>query len=337
LTDDQGWRIELKNFPELTGKGARFPDKYGQPESMHGHYTQDQMRELVRYARNRNITIVPEIEMPGHSLAVLSCYPHLSCTGGPFEIYPFFKGPNITKDIYCAGNEDTFLFLQTVIDEIVELFPSQYIHIGGDEAPKDRWEACPKCQARIREEGLANEGQLQSYFIRRIEKYLNAKGRQIIGWDEILEGGLAPNAAVMSWRGVDGGVEAVRSKHFAVMSPTSHCYFDYTYERIDTRKALSFEPVPQQLSDVEAGYILGLQANFWSHIDRTPDRVDHQLFPRLLAIAERGWSSKSMRDWEDFQRRLKLHLERLDWLGVKYRTPVESLQDSSPRESRPET
>jgi hexosaminidase len=319
LTDDQGWRLEIKRYPELTQTGARFPEKYHEPPAHQGFYSQKEMKELVEYAASRNIIIVPEIELPGHSLSALSCYPHLSCTGGPFEIYPFFKGPNITQEIYCAGNEETFEFLTNILSEVFEIFPSKYIHIGGDEAPKSRWQQCPKCQARIKAEDLKDEHELQSYFIKRIEKYVNSQGRQIIGWDEILEGGLAPNAAVMSWRGIKGGIAATQAQHSVVMSPTSHCYFDYKYEAIDSKKAYLFEPVPQQLTESQGRYILGLQANFWSHIDREPQKVDYQLFPRLLSLAERGWSPRELRDWEKFHLRLQHHLPRLEILGINYR------------------
>ena len=325
LTDDQGWRLEIRSHPELVDRGARFPDRWNEPPSHHGHYTQAEMRALIRYAADRQVTLVPEIEMPGHALAALAVYPHLSCAGGPFEIHPFFEGPVIHEDIYCAGNEDTFRFLEDVLTEVIELFPSEVIHVGGDEAPKARWRACPKCQQRMRTERLKDEDELQSWFITRIARFAEDRGRRIIGWDEILEGGLPPGAAVMSWRGIEGGVAAARAGHDVVMSPTSHCYFDYTYERIDTRRAYSFEPVPEQLDAARAGHVLGLQANFWSHINREPDEVDAQLFPRLLAIAERGWSPKTVRDQDDFLRRVRAHLARLEEMGVRYHEPVPAL------------
>jgi hexosaminidase len=256
--------------------------------------------------------------MPGHSLAALAVFPALSCTGGPFEIHPFFEGPHIHEDIFCAGNDDTFHFLQDVLAEVIALFPSDFVHVGGDEAPKSRWQTCPKCQARKRALGLASEDELQSWFIERVGRFVESRGKRIIGWDEILEGGLPAGAAVMSWRGVEGGVAAAEAGHDVVMSPTSHCYFDYTYERIDTRRAYSFEPIPEELDAVRAGHILGLQANFWSHIHREPAEVDGQIFPRLLAVAERGWSPRGVRGWEDFQRRVKAHLPRLEMMGVRY-------------------
>lgn len=317
LTDDQGWRIEIRKHPELTRKAARFSPKYGEPDSHQGFYTQAQLRELVSYAAERGVTIVPEIEMPGHSLEVLVCYPELSCTGRiPDDIFPFFKGPGITPDILCAGNEDTFAFLEHVIDEVVAVFPSPFIHIGGDEAPKTRWKACPKCQARIKAERLKDEDELQSYFIRRIEKYILGKNRRLIGWSEILQGGLAPNAAVMDWIG--GADRATREGHDAVMSPTSHCYFDYPYATISPERAYGFEPCAG-LGPYQAKHVLGLQANFWSHIDREPELVDQQLFPRLLALAERGWAPAGVRDWPAFSARLRAQVPRLREMGVHCR------------------
>jgi hexosaminidase len=333
LTDDQGWRLEIKSHPELTARGARFPDHWNEPPEHHGYYTQADMRELIQYAADRQITIVPEIEMPGHALAALAVYPRLSCSGGPFEIHPFFKGENIHEDIFCAGNDDTFRFLEDVLEEVVALFPSEVVHVGGDEAPKGRWETCPKCQARIRAEGLEGEDELQSWFIERIGRFVESRGKRIIGWDEILQGGIPAGAAVMSWRGIEGGIAAAEAGHDAVMSPTSHCYFDYTYERIDTRRAYSYEPVPETLAADRAGFILGLQANFWSHINREPDEVDAQIFPRLLAIAERGWSPENVRDWEDFRRRVEAHLPDLEAMGIRYHedpSVVETVTEDQP-------
>jgi hexosaminidase len=347
LTDDQGWRIEIMRYPELTARGAFFPAKYNEPAAHQGFYTQKQMRDLVAYAAARHITIVPEIEMPGHSLAALSVLPHLSCTGGPFEIYPYKKefGPLITPDIFCAGQEETFEFFSNVLAEVIDIFPSKYIHIGGDEAPKVRWKACPLCQKRIKDEGLKNEVELQSWFIRRAEKMVAAKGRRLIGWDEIAEGGLSPNATVMWWRAKSGQNEteivknALHNGHETVMSPNTYCYFDYTYQRTDTLRAYSFEPIPPELDAAQAGLVLGLQACFWSHIDREPERVDYQLFPRLLAIAERGWSPKDTRDPADFSRRITSHAATLEQLGVHYRPestptwgPAQVTQDFRPLE-----
>lgn len=318
LTDDQGWRIEIKKYPELTRKGATFAPEYNEPASRQGFYTQAQMREIVAHATARHITIVPEIEMPGHSHEVIVCRPDLSCAGNTTGgIFPFYKGPTTTGDIFCAGNDASFQFLQDVLDEVIGIFPSKFIHIGGDEVPKAAWKACPKCQARMKEEGLKDEHELQAYFIRRIEKHLAAKGRKLIGWDEILEGGLAPDATVMSWRGTQGGIAAAKAGHDVIMSPTSHCYFDYNYGAINSERAFSFDPVAG-MTPVAARHVLGLQANFWSHIDREPALVDRQLFPRLLAIAERGWSPDNRGDWPGYARRARAQLPRLEKLGIHY-------------------
>ena len=317
LTDDQGWRIEIKKYPELTQKGARFSAKYKEPQSHQGYYTQQELRELVSYAAERGVTIVPEIEMPGHSRAALLCRPGLSCAGAiSDDLYPYFKGPGITRDILCAGSEDTFRFLEDVLNEVMDIFPSKFIHVGGDEAPKDRWKTCSKCQARIKAEHLTDEHELQSYFMRRIEKHLNAKGRRLIGWSEILEGGLAPNAAVMDWIG--GAAQATKEGHDAVMSPTSHCYFDYPYSQINTKQAYDFNPIAG-LTPGQMKHVLGVQACFWSHIDREPALVDRQLYPRLLSLAERGWSPASVSDWQSFEPRLKAHLAWLRDFGIAFR------------------
>lgn len=338
LTEDQGWRIEIKKYPRLTKIGSwregttlaeiNKPDvtdgiRYG------GFYTQDEIREIVRYAQDRFVTIVPEIEMPGHSVAALAAYPNLSCTGGPFKVRESW---GIAKDVYCAGNDSVFTFLQNVLSEVMDLFPSKYIHIGGDEVPKDRWKKCPKCQKRIKDEGLKDEKELQSYFVQRIEKFLNSSGRQIIGWDEILEGGLAPNAAVMSWRGIEGGIAAAQQNHDVVMSPTSHCYFDfYQADPADEPRAIggflplekvyAYEPVPSELTKKQSRLILGAQGNVWTEYIKTPAEVEYMALPRLCALAEVVWSPKSQRNLDDFLRRMSAHYARLDEMGVNYRWP----------------
>ncbi len=339
LTDDQGWRIEIKKYPRLTEIGSwregttladiNKPDvtdgiRYG------GFYTQDEIREIVQYARDRFVTIVPEIEMPGHSVAALAAYPNLSCTGGPFKVRVNW---GVSKDVYCAGNDSVFTFLQNVLSEVMDLFPSKYIHIGGDEVPKDRWKECPKCQKRIKDEGLKDENELQSYFVQRIEKFLNSKGRRIIGWDEILEGGLAPNAAVMSWRGVEGGIAAARQNHDVVMSPTSYCYFDfYQGDPADEPRAIggflplekvyAYEPVPSELTKKQSRHILGAQGNVWTEYIKTPADVEYMALPRMCALAEVVWSPKSQRHWDDFLKRMSAHYARLDEMGVNYRWPT---------------
>lgn len=317
LTDDQGWRLEIRAYPELTRKGACFPAKYAESSSHQGFYTQAQMRELVSYAAAHHVAIVPEIEMPGHSLAALACYPELSCSGGPFEIFPWSKGPGVTDNVFCPGNDSPFEFFDKVLAEVADIFPGAYIHIGGDEVPKKAWHACDKCQARMKAEGLTTEAELQSYFIRRVEQLVEKHAKRLIGWDEILEGGLAPNATVMSWRGVKGGNAAAKAGHDVVMSPTGYCYFDYAYGKTDSRRVFSFDPVAGMPAE-SARHVLGLQANFWSHLDREPERVDRQLFPRLLAIAERGWGTDNRSEWKDYLRRAQAQLPRLAWLAVKY-------------------
>jgi hexosaminidase len=316
LTDDQGWRIEIDRYPELTAKGSRFAQRFGEPEHTQGSYSKQELRNLVQYASSRGVTVVPEIEMPGHSLAALSCYPNLSCEGGPFEVFPFFKGPNITEDILCAGNDQTLEFIKHVLEEVLEVFPSQYIHVGGDETPKASWEKCPKCQNRIKAQGLKNEEELQGWFIQEIGKWLQTKNRKLIGWDEILEGHVPQDAAVMSWRGIEGGIEGASAGHQVVMSPVSHCYLDFSPIQTPLKKMYLYDPVPESLTAEQAELILGVQGNHWSHIDRTPSRVDAMIYPRLLAIAERAWSPSDFRDWEDFESRLSFHYDYLEKLGT---------------------
>jgi hexosaminidase len=317
LTEDQGWRIEIKKYPRLTEVAAwRGEDKYG------GYYTQQDVRDIVEYAASRYVMVVPEIEMPGHSQAALAAYPELSCTGGPFEVATNW---GVIKDVYCAGNDRVFEFLQDVLSEVIELFPAPYVHIGGDECPKDRWQKCPRCQARIKAKGLKDEHELQSYFVKRIEKFLLSKNRRLIGWDEILEGGLAPAATVQSWRGISGGIAAATSGHDVIMSPTSHCYLDYSHGRISIEKIYSFEPVPQELTAEQAVHILGGEGNMWT--EHAPQElVDYRVYPRLTALAEVLWSPKEQRSWQDFSQRLDSHYRRLDVLGVDYFKPMELKQ-----------
>jgi hexosaminidase len=327
LTEDQGWRIQIERYPALTEVGAWREEngrRYG------GFYTKSEVRAVVEHAAQRHVTIVPEIEMPGHSLAALAAYPKLSCTGGPFTIT---GKSGIYDDVYCAGNEATFTFLEGVLGEVCALFPGPYVHIGGDECPKKRWEACAKCQARMRAENLPDEHALQSYFIRRIEKFLNARDKRLVGWDEILEGGLAPNATVMSWRGTKGGIAAAQQGHDVIMCPTSHCYFDYRQADkegepgapwapvLDLATVYAFEPTPDELAGKQAAHVLGAQGNLWTERMLTPDDVEYMAFPRACALAEVAWSPASARDWEAFQERLATHLKRLDRFDVNYRKP----------------
>ncbi len=327
LTEDQGWRIEIKQYPLLTEVGAwrtgEDGDRYG------GFYTQDDIREVVAYAESLFITVVPEIEMPGHSVAALATYPELSCTGGPFEVETKW---GVFKDVYCVGNDKTFEFIQNVLTEVVALFPGEYIHVGGDECPKDRWVECPKCQARIKAEGLKDEHELQSYLIKRIDTFLTSSGKKLIGWDEILEGGLAPGAAVMSWRGVKGGIEAAKLKRYAVMSPHSHLYFDfkqskdpdelgalYKHNPTPLQRVYSYEPLPDELTEDETKYILGAQANVWTEPIETPEQIQYMTLPRMLGLAEVVWSAKDQRDWNNFESRIIGEYARFDRMCLTYR------------------
>ncbi len=357
LTDDQGWRVEIKRYPQLQQTAAyraqtlighkkelphRFDGKrYG------GFYSQDEVRAIVRYAADRHITVIPEIEMPGHALAALSAFPQLGCQkpdgspGGPYAAATFW---GIFDDVFCAGNDSTFTMLTNVLDEVIGLFPSRYIHIGGDECPKVRWQTCPRCQARIRSEKLTNENELQRYFIRRIEKHLNRRGRQLIGWDEILEGHnpnlrLSDSAAVMSWRGIEGGIQAMRQHHYAIMTPESHVYFDY-YQSLHPdeplaaagytplRKTYSYEPMPDSLRADEARYLLGVQGNVWTEYMPTPDKAEYMVFPRLLALAETGWTPRPQRNYPDFLRRLRQQRPLLDRQHVHYDPHVDEPTDT---------
>ncbi len=312
LTEDQAWRIEIKKYPELTTKGAF--RKYDDGSVYGGFYTQDDIKEIVAYAESRFINVVPEIEMPGHSTAAISCYPEISCTGGPFEVGTLW---GIYYDIYCAGNEKTFQFLEDVMSEVVELFPGKYIHIGGDEAPKRRWENCPKCQARIKSENLKDEHELQSYFTKRMEKFINSKGKQIVGWDEILEGGLAPEATVQSWRGLKGAIDAAKQGHDVIVSPTTNCYLDYPVDVTDMQKVYSFDPVPEELSLDERKHVLGSEGNMWSEY-APQELIDDRLFPRMLALSEVVWTYPAERNYEEFSQRVQKHYDRLDLLGVNF-------------------
>lgn len=339
LTDDNGWRIEIKKYPKLMQTSAwhvdrenlpwkdRPPQKPGERATYGGYYTQDEIREVVEYAKKRYVTIIPEIEMPAHSIEVLAAYPQLSCTGGPFTVPPGSYWPNL--EILCAGNDSTFTFLEDVLTEVISLFPSEYIHVGGDEADKTRWKECPKCQARIKAEGLKDEKELQSYFIKRIEKFLASKNRKLIGWDEILEGGLPKNATVMSWQGIDGGIKAARLGHDVVMTPGSYCYFDayqgdpksepkaiggYT----SLRKVYSYEPVPGGLTKEQAKFILGAQGNVWTEYIPTPEHAEYMAIPRMIALSEVVWSPANLKNWLNFKGRLNHEFKRLDLMNVNY-------------------
>lgn len=339
LVDDQGWRIEIKKYPRLTEVGAWRVDREDKPWNSRpaqqpgekatygGFYTQEEIKEVVAYAAERHINVVPEIEMPAHVGSALAAYPEYSCTGGPFTVPPGSVWP--ITDIYCAGREETFTFLEDVLTEVMELFPSPYIHIGGDEADKTEWRKCPLCQARMRKEGLKDEAELQSWFVKRIEAFISSKGRQMIGWDEILEGGLAPGAAVMSWQGFAGGVAAAKSGHNAVMAPISHCYFNIyqgdpatepeSYRGLLTlKKVYSFEPVPPELTAEESENIIGAQGCLWTEYVTYGKTAEYMVLPRLTALSEVVWSAPESRSWEGFVTRLARMAEHYDAMGLSY-------------------
>ena len=336
LTDDNGWRIEIKGLPQLTQVGAwrvprlakwgtREAPREGEAATDGGFYTQDDIREVVAYARQRFVTVVPEIEMPGHSLAALAAYPELSCTGGPFQVNPGSNFYEKVDNAFCPGNEKTFEFIDKVFSEVAPLFPSEYVHIGGDECFKGFWKACAKCQRRMADEHLSNVEELQSYLVRRAEKILESKGKKLIGWDEILEGGLAPNAAVMSWRGMEGGIAAAKMNHQVVMTPTNFVYLDYyqgdpslepsTFGRLLLSTCYRFEPTPE---GVDPKFILGGQGNLWTESVPTPRHAEYMTWPRGFALAEVFWSPKASRNWDDFASRVEMQFQRLDAAQVNY-------------------
>ncbi len=355
LTDDQGWRIEIKKYPGLTTTGAwrngtiigRYPGKGSDNKPYGGFYTQEEIKEVVQYAAKRYIDVIPEIEMPGHGSAAIAAYPWLSCfpkkpteipakmiskksideqKNGRIKLVQETWG--VFDDIFCAGKDSTFTFLENVIDEVIALFPSKYFHMGGDEAPKAHWKKCPACQKRMKDNKLKDEHELQSWFVRRIEKYVNSKGKILIGWDEILEGGLAPNAVVMSWRGEKGGIEAAKQKHQVIMTPGNPVYFDHTQSKNEDSVTIggynpienvyAYEPIPKELSAEEGKYILGAQANMWTEYIKYPSKVEYHLFPRIAALSEILWSPKEKRNWKDFEKRLPAIFERLDKQKINY-------------------
>ncbi|MCB0777583.1 MAG: beta-N-acetylhexosaminidase, partial [Chitinophagaceae bacterium] len=355
LTEDQGWRIEIKKYPELTSIGSkrngtiigRYPGTGSDNTPYGGYYTQEEIKEVVQYAKDRFIEVIPEIEMPGHGSAAIAAYPWLSCfpekpteipknmisdksveeqKNGRIKLVQETWG--VFDDIFCAGKDSTFAFLQNVIDEVVPLFPSKYFHIGGDEAPKVHWKKCPRCQQRMKELGLKDEHELQSWFVQRIEKYLNSKGKTLIGWDEILEGGLAPNAVVMSWRGEKGGIEAAKQKHNVIMTPGNPLYFDHTQsENEDSvtiggynpiEKVYAYEPIPKELTEAEGKYILGAQANVWAEYIGNEKKVEYMIFPRMAALSEILWTPKEKRNWDSFEKRLPEQMKRYENWGANY-------------------
>lgn len=340
LTDDQGWRIEIKSRPKLseissmraqTVIGKNTGEYDGKPYG--GYYTQEEVKDIIQYAAERFITIIPEVDLPGHMVAALAAYPELGCTGGPYEVIQEW---GVFEDVLCAGNDEIFTFLEDVYTEIIDLFPSEYINVGGDECPKSRWEECPKCQARINELGLKDDAHhtaeeyLQSYVIQRMEKFINSKGRRVIGWDEILEGGIAPNATILSWRGIEGGIVAAKQQHDVIMVPTSHFYFDY-YQSEDIKnepfgiggyvpveKVYSFNPLPEELTVDEQKYIIGVQANIWCEYVKSEQHLQHMVLPRMAALCEVQWTKEENKDYSDFLIRVSKLAKLYDMLGYNY-------------------
>jgi len=341
LVDDQGWRIEIKKYPKLTEVGAwrvdqedkhwdgRYTTSPDEKGTYGGFYTQEELKDLVAYAASKGVEIIPEIEMPAHVSSAIASYPELACFDNPIPIGVPSGGLWPITDIYCAGKEHTFEFLENVLLEVMEIFPSKYIHVGGDEATKTNWEKCPHCKKRMQTEGLTNVEELQSYFIKRMERFINSKGKRLIGWDEILEGGIAPEATVMSWRGVKGGVEAAEQGHDVIMTPGSHCYFDH-YQGPQNEEPLAwggytplskvytFDPVVDTMTAAEAKHVLGGQANLWSEQIKTESHSEYMIFPRLAALSETLWSPKESRNWEDFSSRIVTMFKRFDFLGINY-------------------
>ena len=337
LTEDQGWRIEIKRYPELSkvsayrnqtliGRNRR--SKVYDNTVYGGIFTQDQVREIVAYAAERYIDVIPEIEMPGHAVAALTAYPHLGCTGGPYEVWTRW---GISEDIFCAGKEETFEFIENVLAEVIELFPYKYIHIGGDEAPRTAWKKCPHCQQRIQNEGLKDEPQLQSYFMERVERWLAERGKSIIGWDEILEGGISKSATVMSWRGSKGGIAAAKLGNYVVMSPNTHCYIDYYQTNnpkangeplangrfpVTLKVAYDLDPY-QGLNEYQQQFIKGVQMNLWTEYISTFDHAQHMILPRIAALAETGWSYGN-KNYTDFTRRMHILRRLYDYQGFVY-------------------
>ena len=337
LTEDQGWRIEIKKYPKLTEIGSKRDSTIidwetkkfdGKPHS--GFYTQDEAREIVRYAADRFITVVPEIDLPGHTTAALASYPELGCTGGPYKVLCSF---GVFPDVLCAGNDQTLQFTKDVLDEIMDIFPSEYIHIGGDECPKSRWEKCPKCQAKIKELGIkalpkhSKENQLQTYFKSELEKEINAHGRRMLGWDEVLEGGLTPNSTIMSWRGIQGGIEAARQHHDVIMTPIQRLYF--SNPRINKmtgfewmNRVYNFEPVPAELTDAEKKFVIGTQGCIWTEWTADSTKMEWQILPRMAALSEIQWTLPEHKNFERFMERLPEMLKIYSSLDYGYREDV---------------
>lgn len=338
LTDDQGWRIEIKKYPLLTeigayrdsmiiGHMADYPSKYKKGR-YGGFYTQEDIKEVVAHADKLGITVVPEIEMPGHAVAALQAYPQFSCKG---KNVLAFSEWGVSEHVFCVGNDGTFTFLEDILSEVIDLFPGQYIHVGGDECPKTEWESCPKCQARMRKYGLKDEMELQSYFIKRMEKFISSKGKRLVGWNEILEGGLAEGAMVMSWQGLVGGIEAAHHGHDVIMTPNAEVYLDHYqsnyYEPLaiagltTPKEIYNWSPMPEELDAANRKHVLGAQCNVWTEYITSEDHLEYMIFPRLIALAEMLWLGEDKKDFEDFTNRMNEMYARLDKLDIKYRIP----------------
>ncbi len=317
LTDEQGWRLEIEKYPLLTKQGAYFDKKYNEPKEFEGFYTQQQIKEIVAYAQRRHVQVVPEIESPGHCTAALNSYPQLSCTGKTDDIAPFFDRGGL--DVFCAGNPDSYKLLNEVIKETAGLFPSPYSHLGGDEVPKNRWKECPKCQAAMHANNIKDEEKLQSYFMSQLGTEVEKYHKRPVAWDEILDGGgINKNWVIMVWRDQETGMRATKDGYDVVMSPSSSLYFDELYSITNTKNVYTYEPIPADASPEEKKHYLGIQGNFWSHICRTESKIDYQLFPRVLALAERAWSDQTVNDFDNFAKRKAGHIYWLNFFDIKY-------------------
>ncbi|SEA12078.1 hexosaminidase [Porphyromonadaceae bacterium KH3R12] len=319
LTDDQGWRLEIKSRPKLTSEGAAFAASSLEPENFSGYYTQQQMKELIAYAAQRHVEVIPEIEAPGHSSAALYAYPELSCSKLKVPVYPLFafEGERL-NDVYCAGTEDTYVFFKDVLGEVARIFPSPYIHLGGDEVRTQLWKECKVCRNKMNELGIDSEVLLQRYMMTRAAENVLSAGKMPICWDEAIEGDIGKDWIIMAWQEQEKGRIALQKGYQVVMTPTSHLYFDYSYATTPTRKVYSYDPVPPDATEDEKSRILGIQANYWTHIDRWESRIDYQLFPRVLALYEKAWSEETVVDYDDFRKRGKQHKLWFHYFGIEY-------------------
>lgn len=319
LTDDQGWRLAIRQYPLLTSKGAFFDPRYNEPREFQGFYTQDEMRALIAYAAQRHVTIIPEIECPGHNHAALYAYPEFSCSGSVSSIFPFFSGPGITKSVFCPSKPGTYRFFKSVVREVADIFPASYIHLGGDEVPEGAWDDCSDCKQMMDSLNIRDQQHLQGYMMNRIGREVVSSSKRPVGWDEVFSEGVTKDWVIMVWRGTGRGLAQVKAGYDVILCPTSNLYFDYSYATTPTEKVYAFDPVPDGLTAEEQRHYMGIQACFWSHIDRTESRIDYQLFPRVLALAERAWSAGSVTDYADFYQRALKQRFWLDYFDIKYK------------------